>query len=103
MRMGRKIWLALALAVIVAVSFAAGAVAAKHKAASDPRPKTVTRGLDYFHARQKVDGAVRVFVAGTPRVDLLAKLYGYQDLVDGSPTKGSFSPSISTRTFQAVH
>jgi len=172
--MGRKIWLALALAVIVAVSFAAGAVAAKHKAPSDPRPKTVTRGLDYFHARQKVDGgfgtmaatawvilgavasgervgstmwtidgnnpfgylqahsheaaatgpdvdnapvyyaraimsyvaadgAVRVFVAGTPRVDLLAKLYGYQDLVDGSPTKGSFSPSISTRTFQAVH
>ena len=172
--MGRKIWLALALAVIVAVSFAAGAVAAKHKAASDPRPKTVTRGLDYFHARQKVDGgfgtmaatawvilgavasgervgstmwtvdgnnpfgylqahsheaaatgpdvdnapvyyaraimsyvaadgAVRVFVAGTPRIDLLAKLYGYQDLVDGSPTKGSFSPSISTRTFQAVH
>ena len=172
--MGRKIWLALALAVIVAVSFAAGAVAAKHKAASDPRPKTVTKGLDYLHARQKVDGgfgtmaatawvilgtvasgervgstmwtvdgnnpfgylqahsheaaatgpdvdnapvyyaraimsyvaadqAERVFVAGTPRIDLLAKLYGYQDLVDGSPTKGSFSPSISTRTFQAVH
>jgi len=172
--MGRKIWLALALAVIVAVSFAAGAVAAKHKAASDPRPKTVTKGLDYFHARQKVDGgfgsmtatawvilgavasgervgstmrtvdgnnpfgylqahsheagatgpdvdnapvyyaraimsyvaadhAERVFVAGTPRIDLLAKLYGYQDLGDGSPTKGSFSPSTSSRTFQAVH
>lgn len=166
--MGRKIWLALALAVIVAVSFAAGAVAAKHKAASDPRPKTVTKGLDYFHARQKVDGgfgsmaatawvilgavasgdrvgstmwtvdgnnpfgylqahsheaaatgpdvdnapvyyaraimsyvaadhAERVFVAGTPRIDLLAKLYGYQD------TEGSFSPSASSRTFQAVH
>ena len=172
--MGRKIWLALALAAIVAVSFAAGAVAAKHKAASDPRPKTVTRGLDYFHARQKTDGgfgtmsatawvilgavasgervgstawtvdgnnpfdylqahsheaaatgpdvdnapvyyaraimsyvavdrAERVFVAGTPRIDLLAKLYGYQDLVDGSPTKGSFSPATSSRTFQAVH
>ncbi len=172
--MGRKIWLALALAVIVAVSSAAGAVAAKHKATSDPRPKTVTKGLDYFHARQKADGgfgtmaatawvilgavasgervgstmwtvdgnnpfgylqahsheaaatgpdvdnapvyyaraimsyvaadrAERVFVAGTPRIDLLAKLYGYQDLVDGSPTKGSFSPSTSTRTFQAVH
>ncbi|MCX6363879.1 MAG: terpene cyclase/mutase family protein [Actinobacteria bacterium] len=172
--MGRKIWLALALAVIVAASFAAGAVAAKHKAATDPRPKTVTKGLDYFHGRQKVDGgfgtmaatawvilgavasgerigstmwtvdgnnpfgylqahsheaaatgpdvdnapvyyaraimsyvaadrAERVFVAGTPRIDLLAKLYGYQDLVDGSPTKGSFSPSTSSRTFQAVH
>ncbi|MBE3034193.1 MAG: hypothetical protein IMZ74_13500, partial [Actinobacteria bacterium] len=172
--MGRKIWLALALAVIVAVSFAAGAVAAKHKAASDPRPKTVTKGLDYLHARQKVDGgfgtmaatawvilgavasgervgstmwtvdghnpfgylqahsheaaatgrdvdnapvyyaraimsyvatdrAERVFIAGTPRIDLLAKLYGYQDLVDGSPARGSFSPSTSSRTFQAVH
>jgi hypothetical protein len=174
MKMGRKIWLALALAVVVTVSFAAGAVAAKHKPASDPRPRTVTKGLDYFHARQKSDGgfgtmaatawvmlgavasgermgsdswtiggknpfdflqahsheaaatgadvdnapvyyaraimsyvavdrAERVFVAGTPRVDLLAKLYGYQDLVDGSPTKGSFSPSTSSRTFQAVH
>jgi prenyltransferase beta subunit len=172
--MGRKIWLALALAVIVAVSSAAGAVAVRHKAAPDPRPKSVTRGLDYFHARQKVDGgfgtmaatawvilgavasgervgstawtvdgnnpfgylqahsheaaatgpdvdnapvyyaraimsyvaadrAERVFVAGTPRIDLLAKLYGYQDLVDLSPTKGSFSPSTSSRKFQAVH
>ena len=172
--MGRKIWLALALAVVVAVSSAAGAVAAKHTAASDPRPKTVTKGLDQFHARQKVDGgfgtmaatawaiigavasgermgstmwtvagnnpfaylqahsheeaatgtdvdnapvyyaraimayvavdrAERVFVAGTPRIDLLAKLYDYQDMVDGSPTKGSFSPSTSSRTFQAVH
>ena len=172
--MGRKIWLALALAVIVAAGFAAGAVAAKHEAASDPRPGTVTKGLDYFHARQKVDGgfgtmaatawvilgavasgervgstmwtidgnnpfgylqagsheaaatgpdvdnapvyyaraimsyvaadrAERVFVAGTPRIDLLAKLYGYQDLVDDSLAKGSFSPSTSSRTFQAVH
>jgi hypothetical protein len=49
------------------------------------------------------DRAERVFVAGTPRIDLLAKLYGYQDLVDGSPTKGSFSPSTSSRKFQAVH
>jgi len=172
--MGKKIWLALALAAMIAASFTAGAVAAKHKAAADPRPKTVTKGLDYFHGRQKVDGgfgtmaatvwvilgavasgerigstmwtvdgnnpfgylqahsheeaatgpdvdnapvyyaraimsyvaadrAERVFVAGTPRIDLLAKLYGYQDLVDGSPTKGSFSPSTSSRTFQAVH
>ncbi|MEI6449573.1 MAG: prenyltransferase/squalene oxidase repeat-containing protein [Actinomycetes bacterium] len=172
--MGRKIWLALALAVIVAAGFAAGAVGAKYTAASDPRPRTVTKGLDYFHSRQKVDGgfgtmaatawvilgavasgerigstmwtidgnnpfgylqagsheaaatgpdvdnapvyyaraimayvaadrAERVFVAGTPRIDLLARLYGYQDLVDGSLTKGSFSPSTSSRTFQAVH
>jgi hypothetical protein len=174
MLMGRKTWLAFALAVIVTASFAAGAAAAKHRAASDPRPKTVTKGLDYFHARQKTDGgfgtmaatawvilgavasgervgstmwtldgnnpfsylqahshesaatgtdvdnapvyyaraimsyvaadrAERVFVAGTPRIDLLAKLYGYQDLIDGSPTKGSFSPSSSSRKFQAVH
>lgn len=172
--MGRKIWLALALAVIATASFAAGAVAAKQEPTSDPRPKAVTKGLDYFHARQKtgggfgtmsatawvilgavasgervgstmwtVDGnnpfgylqahsheeaatgpdvdnapiyyaraimayvaadrAERVFVAGTPRIDLLAKLYGYQDLVDGSATKGSFSPSTSSRKFQAVH
>jgi len=172
--MGRKIWLALSVAVIVAASFAVGAVAEKRKAAPDPRPKTVTKGLDYFHAHQKTDGgfgtmastawvilgavasgerigstswtvggnnpfdflqahsheaaatgpdvenapvyyaraimsyvaagrAERVFVAGTPRIDLLAKLYSYQDLVDGSPTKGSFSPATSSRTFQAVH
>jgi hypothetical protein len=49
------------------------------------------------------DRAERVFVAGTPRIDLLAKLYGYQDLVEGSATKGSFSPSTSSRKFQAVH
>ena len=150
-------------------------MAAKHKATSDPRPKTVTKGLDYFHARQKTDGgfgtmqatawvivgavasgervgssmwtlggedpfdflqahsheaaatgpdvdnapvyyaraimsyiaaghAERVFVAGTPRIDLLAKLYSYQDLVGGPDnTKGSFSPATSSGTFQAVH
>jgi hypothetical protein len=152
----------------------AAPAAVGHAASTDPRPKTVTRGLDYFHARQKTDGGFgtmaatewvilaavasgervgyplwtidghnpftflqanshekaatgpdvdnapvyyaraimayvaagrpeRVFVAGTPAIDLLAKLYGYQDLVDGSPTKGSFSPSISTHTFEAVH
>ena len=63
MKMGRKIWLALALAVVVTVSFAAGAVAAKHKPASDPRPKTVTKGLDYFHARQKSDGGFGTMAA----------------------------------------
>ena len=157
-----------------ATCFAAGAVAAKQTATTDPRPRTVTKGLDYFHARQKADGgfgtmaatawvilgavasgerigstmwtvggnnpfgylqansheaaatgpdvdnapvyyaqaimayvaadrAERVFVAGTPRVDLLAKLYCYQDIADGSPTKGSFSPATSSRKFQAVH
>jgi len=172
--MSRKVWLALALAAVVAVGFSAVAVAARHKASTDPRPKTVTKGLDYFHARQLKDGGFgtmastawvilgavasgermgspmwtvggnnpfdflqahsheaaasgpdvdnapvyyarailsyvavgqleRVFVAGTPRVDLLSKLYSYQDLVDGSATKGSFSPSTSSRKFQAVH
>jgi Prenyltransferase and squalene oxidase repeat len=172
--MGRKVWLALALAVIVTVSSVAGALAAQRTATADPRPATVTKGLDFFHARQKSDGgfgtmaatewvmlgavasgervgssawtvdgknpftylqahsheaaatgadvdnapvyyaqaimsyvavdrAERVFVAGTPHIDLLAKLYGYQDLVDGSPTKGSFSPSTSIRGFRAVH
>ena len=50
-----------------------------------------------------VDRRDRVFVAGTPHVDLLAKLYTYQDMTDGSSTRGSFSPSSSTRNFDAVH
>jgi hypothetical protein len=50
-----------------------------------------------------VDRPERVFIAGTPRVDLLAELYGYQDMTDDSPTRGSFSPSASSRDFQAVH
>jgi hypothetical protein len=148
----------------------ASPAAARQTTSADPRPKTVTKGLDFFHARQKTDGGFgtmaatgwvilaavasgervgypfwtidghnpftylqsnshekaatgpdvdnapvyyaraimayvaagrseRVFVAGTPAIDLLAKLYGYQDLVDGSPTKGGFSPP----TFEAVH
>ncbi len=172
MLMSRRIWLGLAVAALVAVSFAASVVAARR--ATEDRPKTVTRGLDYFHARQADDGGFgapantawtvlgavasgermgsaawskkgknpfeylqatnheqaatsatvdnapvyyarmimayvavgrreRVFVAGTPHVDLLAKLYTYQDMADGSPTKGSFSPSSSTRKFDAVH
>ena len=172
MRMSRKIWLGVAIATLVAVSFAASVVAARR--ASEDRPKHVTRGLDYFHARQGDDGGFgtpantawavlgavasgermgasawtkkgknpfdylqatnheaaatsatvdnapvyyarmimayvavdrreRVFIAGTPHVDLLAKLYTYQDLTDGSATKGSFSPSSSTRSFDAVH
>lgn len=54
-------------------------------------------------AYQAVGRSDRVFIAGTPHVDLLAKLYTYQDLTDGSPTRGSFSPSSSTRNFDAVH
>jgi hypothetical protein len=172
MRMSRRIWLGVAVATLVAVSFAASVVAARR--ATEDRPKQVTRGLDYFHARQRDDGGFatpantawavlgavasgermgssawskkgknpfdylqatnheaaatsatvdnapvyyarmvmayvavdrreRVFIAGTPHVDLLAKLYTYQDLTDDSPTRGSFSPSSSTRSFDAVH
>ena len=43
-----------------------------------------------------------VYAAGTPSVDLLSKLYSYQDIAPGSATEGSFSPSSSTRTFKAV-
>jgi hypothetical protein len=172
MLMGRKTWLVLAAAALIAVSFAASGIAARRS--SEDRPKYVTRGLDYLHARQQdnggfstaantawavlgavaggermgssawtkkgknpfdylqsvnheasatsatvdnapvyyarmimayvaVDRRERVFVAGTPHVDLLAKLYAYQDLADGSSTRGSFSPSSSTRAFDAVH
>lgn len=172
MLMSRKIWLGLAIATLVAVSFAASVVAVRR--ATEDRPRYVTRGLDYFHARQGDDGGFatpantawavlgavasgermgssawtkkgknpfdylqatnheaaatsatvnnapvyyarmimayvavdrreRVFIAGTPHIDLLAKLYAYQDMTDGSPTKGSFSPSSSTRNFDAVH
>jgi hypothetical protein len=50
MLMSRKIWLVLAIAALVAASFAASVVAAK-KSLED-RTKHVTRGLDYFHSRQ---------------------------------------------------
>ncbi len=43
-----------------------------------------------------------VYAAGTPAVDLLARLYAYQDVTEGSATEGSFSPSSSTRTYKAV-
>ena len=48
--MSRKIWLVLAIAALVAVSFAASVVAARK--ATENRVKYVTRGLDYLHARQ---------------------------------------------------
>jgi hypothetical protein len=170
--MSRKIWLVLAVAALIAVSFAASVIAARKS--SEDRPRYVTRGLDYLHSRQRDDGGFltaantawavlgavasgermgssawtrkgtnpfeylqsvnhetsatsvtvdnapiyyarmimayvavdrreRVFVAGTPHVDLLAKLYTYQDMTDGSSTEGSFSPSSSTRNFDAVH
>lgn len=171
--MRRKIWLALALAAVLAVCFAAAAVAARHTSDADPRPTTVTKGLDFFHGRQQADGgfgsmadtewviigavasgermgssmwtvggtnpfeylqahshteaatsaevtntpvyyaqavlsyvaadqADQVYTAGTPHVDLLAELYQYQDMLDGSPTKGAFSPARSTFKVQAV-
>ncbi len=53
--------------------------------------------LAYVAAKHKD----RVFIAGKPRVDLLAQLYSYQDLSEG-PTQGSFSPSTSNRDYQAV-
>jgi hypothetical protein len=54
--MGRKFWLALALAAALAVGVAASATALKGDAQADPRPRTVTKGLDYFHSKQKDDG-----------------------------------------------
>jgi hypothetical protein len=54
MRMSRKIWLLLAIAALLAVSFAAGVVAARR--VTENRTKYVTRGLDYLHARQVDDG-----------------------------------------------
>jgi hypothetical protein len=50
MLMSRKIWLVLAVVALLAASFAASVVAAKH--AKEDRSKYVTRGLDYLHARQ---------------------------------------------------
>ena len=50
MRMSRKIWLALAVAALVAVSFAASVVATKR--ATEPRTKYTTHALDYLHSRQ---------------------------------------------------
>ena len=173
--MSRRVWLALTLAAIAAASFAASSVAARPHAASESRPKTVTKGLDYLHSRQTdaggfgsmantawgILGAVasgermgssawskktknpyeylqansheaaatgydvdnapvyyaraimayvavghadRVAIAGSPRIDLLAQLYTYQDLAAASPTKGSFSPSPKSQPeFAAVH
>jgi hypothetical protein len=54
--MGSKFWLALTLAAALVVGVAATAAAVRGDTQADPRPTTVTRGLDYFHARQKADG-----------------------------------------------
>jgi hypothetical protein len=43
-----------------------------------------------------------VYAAGTSSIDLLTKLYSYQDVTVGSSTEGGFSPSSSTRTYKAV-
>jgi hypothetical protein len=50
--MSKRVWLTLALAAVAAASSAASSVAAKPHAASESRPNTVTRGLDYLHSRQ---------------------------------------------------
>jgi hypothetical protein len=42
------------------------------------------------------------YAAGTPPVDLLARLETYQDRTDGSPTYGSYSPSPSNPENKAV-
>jgi hypothetical protein len=74
--------------------------AAATSATTDNAPVYYARAIMSYVAVGRRAG---VFVAGTPPVDLLAKLYVYQDLTEGSPTRGSFSPSGSTRTFDAVH
>lgn len=52
--MSRKVWLVPAIAALVAASFAGSVVATKR--VTDDRPKEVTRGLDYLHARQQDNG-----------------------------------------------
>jgi hypothetical protein len=170
--MGKRIWLALAVAILFAASAVAGLAGASPRHASDSRPKTVTRGLDYLHSQQQSTGdfvttedtiwailgavasgeridskfwtiggstpitalqasdlgkeataagvnapvyyslAIMAYVAagqkdslataGSPAVDLLASLYQYQDMTEGSPYKGRFSPSSRNPTDQAV-
>jgi len=169
--MGRRTWLTLALATLLAAGSVTSLAGAGPKRFTDPRPKTVTRGLDFLHSRQQTNGGFgsmantawgmlgavasgermgsslwtiagrnpyrflqannhvtaasndadapiyysraimsyvavghlnEVFRAGTPAADLLAKLYSYQDFVDGSPTKGRFSPLVSIPSRQAV-
>jgi prenyltransferase beta subunit len=171
MWMGRRSWLTLALAIVLAAGSATSLAGAAPRNASSTRPKTITRGLDYLHSRQQTDGGFgsmantawgilgavasgermgsslwtiagrnpyrylqsnnhvtaaandsnapvyyaraimsyvavghlnEVFRAGTPAADLLAKLYSYQDFIDGSPTKGRFSNLVSIPTRQAV-
>jgi hypothetical protein len=53
MRMSRKIWLVLAVAALLAGSFAASVVATRR--AAERRLTTTTHALDYLHARQGSD------------------------------------------------
>ena len=55
--MGKRIWLVLAIGALIATSFAASVVSARR--ATEDRPKEITRGLDYLHARQRDDGGFR--------------------------------------------
>ena len=170
--MGKRVLLALALATLLVASAVVGLAWASPRRATDPRPKTVTKGLDYLHSQQQTDGgfgttentvwamlgavasgadigsdlwtaggstpfstlqasdlskeaaaagvnapvyyslAVMAYVAagqadslataGSPAVDLLAQLYQYQDMTDGSPYMGRFSPSLRDPTDEAV-
>ncbi len=54
--MSRKMWFALALAAVLAVSYAAGSVAATPRGATDIRSAKITKGLDYLHAQQTDEG-----------------------------------------------
>ena len=54
--MGRRTWLTLALATLLATSSVTGLAGASPKRFSDPRPKSVTRGLDYLHSHQETNG-----------------------------------------------
>ena len=52
--MRRRVWLVLAIAALVAASFAASSIAAKRS--TEHRDKYITRGLDYLHSRQTDTG-----------------------------------------------
>jgi hypothetical protein len=169
--MGRRTWLTLALATLLAAGSVTSLAGASPRSVTDPRPRTITRSLDFLHAHQQTNGGFgtmanttwailgavaggermgsslwtiagenpysylqannhvtaasndpnptvyysraimsyvavgrlnEVFRAGTPAADLLAKLYSYQDFVDGSATKGRFSPLASIPSRLAV-
>jgi hypothetical protein len=56
MSMGRRIWLALALAALLAAVVAASLAGASPRHASSSRPAYITKGLDFIHSRQQTNG-----------------------------------------------